>query len=197
MLTNKMHRFKNKLFILLIITLLTSLFFNYLYYKEREKYEYKFSTFLNHLYFSTDHSLKVLNAILDEENLSNQLDREFVRLSESLKEIHHLLNESLFYLDLMPSNNWIFQEVYDLINYGFKYNDLRISPFLEDNKIDKSERAYLLELKAILSNMNEKMYSEETGQENPNINKYLFKEIIQSGDQDVLFKKYLDNLDKK
>lgn len=45
--------------------------------------------------------------------------------------------------------------------------------------------------------MNEKMYSEETGQEDPELNRYIFNEVIQSGDHNTLLKAYIDNLNKK
>lgn len=195
MTIDKIQRFKNKIIILLIIILLISLSFNYLYFKDKEVYEYKYSIFVNHLYFSIDHSLKSLDFILAEDTPIDQLDKEFAKLSDSLMETHNLLNESLFYLD-EKANNWFFLEVNDLVNYGLIYDGIEILPFLDDDKIDSCELVYLLELEVVLTNMHEKMYSEETGQEDPDLNRYIFNEVIQSGDHDTLIRAYIDNLDK-
>jgi len=193
-ITNNMQGIKKTAIILLIIALLISLYIDYLYFKEKERYEDKYRIFLNHLYFNIDHSLKTVSKILDEETPSSQQDKNFLRLSNSLMQTHLLLSESLFYLDDYHYGITFFQEVNNAID-GFEYNGKKISPFLADKKIDKSERAYLVELKNVLSEMQQKLYSEETGQENPNISKYVFHETIRRADHFTLLKKYIDNLE--
>ena len=183
---------KKVVYLFLGIGLLISLFFNYQYYKEKQRDEYKYHTFINHLYFNIDHSLDLLDNVLNKDN-NQQIDEQISRLSKNLLETHLLLKESLFFLEGVSYPITLFQRADNMISHGIDYNGKIIPPFLDDQLIDKYEHAYLVELKNVLNKMHQQLYSEDTGQENPNISKYVFHEMIRSLDHNVLLEKYLDN----
>ncbi|EOC99682.1 hypothetical protein [Caldisalinibacter kiritimatiensis] len=193
--SKKIRKFK-KIIILLIVLLIISSYFNYQYYRYKQKESYKYEIFLNHFYFSVNYSINILDEILNEQLISEQLNKKIMRLVYFLNEADHLLSESAFYIEGVNSRGTtFFKLVSNVISYGTEYEGNKITAFLNDYKINQSERAYLSELKKYLEDIHSKLYSDETGQENPNISKYVFNhEIIPSANEDyILLNQYINS----
>lgn len=183
----------SKLTIILICLLLISFYTNYQYYlrKQQEKIQHK--VYLNHLYFGFDELLTTLDTLLEEELPEAQLNKELLRLSQCLTKVEYLLTESPIYIEGVQNHGiTTFQLVHQTIIYGSVYNGTQIRAFGEDSELNRCERAYLIELRDTVKDIHAKLYSEETGQENPNISKHVLNNIISDNLEYLFIDKYLE-----
>lgn len=200
MIASKYHGINKVIIGILIFSFGISIFFNYQYFSVKQEKQRQFELFLNHYYISIHGSLNSVNRLLDSEQLSEeQINSDLIRLSNYLNRFAYISSSAAYYVDgVYPSGTNLFEIAAEVIMFGSELNGVRIPPFIENTQLTNSEIAYLEEIKKHLEYIHERLYSEETGQENPHINKDEFRSIgvYVSGiisEHERLLEKYLEH----
>lgn len=151
---------------------------SYQYYQKVREENRQFDTFLNHFYFSIDHSLTKLNNLLEGEPKHRELEEALRFLEQDLIKTHTIIQNGRDLLDYDIPNTYFFYETTYFLN-GYNINDTTDSdPMSEDGKLDEKEKKILETYSDHLTNAKEAMYSEETMQENPKLSINDVNEII-------------------
>jgi hypothetical protein len=195
---NNKHKVNKVVIGFLTFLLVISLFVNYQYLKEKQEQQHQYRLFLNHFYSAVYLSLDSVNTILNEEQAENELNGELKRLSLYLDQTDHFLTKSAMYLDGIDHRGITFVHMAsNVINFGTEHNGKHIPPFGKDEALRQSEQKYLFGIKEYLEDIHTKLYSKETGQENPYLSQHTFNHIIQNSNWNVndhylLLDKYLN-----
>jgi hypothetical protein len=182
-----------------VLLFIVSVFFNWLYFKEKQEQERKFQIFLNHYYIAINDSLYSINRLLDSEQSSKEgVNRDLIMLSEQFKRFAYISSLAAYYAGAHPSGSNLFELAANAIMFGTQHKGEQIHPFIENDQLRKSEIVFLTEIKKHLEYIHAQLYSVETGQENPHLSKDEFRSIAGYvtwivSEYDSLLEKYLEN----
>ncbi|WP_156289525.1 hypothetical protein [Oceanobacillus salinisoli] len=185
-------------FILIIVSLIISLFFNFQYVQEKEVQERQYKIYLNHYYGVVNDSLQTFDNLLEEPQSENQVTRKLIVLSERLNRLAYISSQVPYYVsDIEPSGLNFFETAANVIIHGSSEHGDRIPSFIEDNQLSNSEKIYLEGIKDHIEYIHGELYSEKTGQEKLDLGKEEFNIITRyitgiMGESDVLLEKYLE-----
>lgn len=123
--------------------------------------------FLNHFYGSLDRSITHIDYLLEQNPENEDLNEGIHDLEVYLVRSDEVLNHSQMFLNgkILDSN-------------FFQSSARIIQPIVEDNVINDKEAEALNELRSKMADAKQEMYSEETGQENPELELEAFNEIV-------------------
>ncbi|ARI77874.1 hypothetical protein [Halobacillus mangrovi] len=151
---------------------------SYQYYQKVKKESRQFDIFLNHLYFSVDHSITKFNNILEKDPENGELDEALRFLEQDLIKTHTIIEDARDLLDYEIPNTYFFYEITYILN-GYDIKDTTdTAPMSEVGKLDEKETQILETYRDHLLDAKEAMYSAETLQENPELSMNDVNEII-------------------
>ncbi len=152
--------------LLLVALIISTVKWNQEYKEDKRAYEH----FLNRLYFNIHSTINGIDAFLEEQTQGvyalHQISLDLLETHKTLEDADLFLNMSINYYDeLIVYGVW---EVNSIIN--------------RDDIVSIEEKEYLRNLRDTLAGIQEDMYSEQTGQENPNLSIDELNKIIEPSD---------------
>lgn len=159
----------------LCVTLLISMIFiQSIHY---HKYKKSREVYINKLYFHISHcidSIQYVKRNIDHKNQLEQLNKEFMRMDALIYHGHIFLDRDINY------NRWtIFNDFSNFINYGLIVDGtVTCHGFYDDGEITEAELSFFNNLENDLEDVRLKLYSEDTGQENPNLSFNQINDIL-------------------
>ncbi|MBO8155676.1 MAG: hypothetical protein H0Z32_04390 [Bacillaceae bacterium] len=156
---------KNILLIFLSVAFIIS---TLMIFHEKKQDKRQYEHFLNRFYFQLDDTIASLEYALTIKDPEKQelLTSAMYKIEKNLEETHLTLEMGDLFLDKN-----IRTSVHYFMNRG-------IPLFANDGKLTVEEEAFLLKMKENLEFIRQGMYSEETGQEDPNLNVDTLNELI-------------------
>ncbi|WP_079478765.1 hypothetical protein [Halobacillus salinus] len=171
-----------KLYIVISSILIVVLsFFSYQYYQEAKEEKRQWGTFVNHFYFSIDRSIRRIDYLVEQNPEGDDLQEGLRLLERELLKSHDLAENASNFLDSEFYGTFFFESVANYL-YGMRVSESKdeSQPIMEDGKLDKSEVEDLKGIQSYLIKTKEEMFSEETGQENPDLTVEDMNEIVTS-----------------
>ncbi|MFA1819095.1 hypothetical protein ACDX78_02630 [Virgibacillus oceani] len=156
---------KIKTYLLIIISLVLIITGVQLYQKNQES-QRQYESFLNQFYFKLESAMSSLDTVLEQELEGNNLARALLQIDQSLEQADLILNAGSRFVD---------REIY---GHTLLFSNHPINQFAENNTLAEEELQYLENLKKDLETIQTGLYSDETGQENPNLNARQFNDVI-------------------
>lgn len=167
--------------------LLTLMIISNLYYVKIKDEEQQLKTFINHLYFSIDHTIDHINFIIEKDPKDKilkeyilTLDRKFLETDHLIKHGNYLMNNNLYHTNF-------FRDASDLlwgVNWSYTSNQKTLHiehpPIGENGWLEENDLKLLKAIKKHLELGKQKLYSEKTRQENPNLSIHDINHMIEN-----------------
>lgn len=173
------RNFYKLLLVFLSIAFLVSLFFNYQYYQYHKQADTGSSIYMNDFYYEIDDAVYVIDQLV-EGNTQN-IDSSIAKLTNNLAILEHMLGRVPYYIpDNQGARPTDIKNFNTIINHGTDYEGHYIPPFIEDNKIDEKEKAFLSDIKDRLKPTRDLLRSKDKKKKevNPDISFEEFQDII-------------------
>ncbi|MCA0984345.1 hypothetical protein LCL89_09830 [Halobacillus yeomjeoni] len=153
--------------------------FTYLYFQDAREEERQWKLFINRFYYSVDQSIIRLDSLIDHKPEGEVLKEHIHRLNEEFTTAHVTLENGNHYVsDRIPHTRFFRKAPGYLYGISSGSEGGGVPPLAEDQRLDEQEINRLKTLRSYLSEAKSDMYSEETGQENPEMTKEAFQKMI-------------------
>lgn len=180
------------------ILLICSLIFNYYSIKTiKEKEDYYSTYYIHDFYHEMKTAIKQLDWIIEENDNTDDLHRDFFSLIETLSKLDYMYGRVPYYFDGMGLGLTYIGDTILTIKQGTTYKGHSIHPFLEDHKLDQKETAYLKLLRNYFETIVQSL-SDENGLLSEKISKRKFEDILDNNMtifivKDELLEEYITN----
>ncbi|GGM43646.1 hypothetical protein GCM10011351_32030 [Paraliobacillus quinghaiensis] len=180
------------IFVLALISgVLSSIYFQGVQENQRER-----ELFINHLYFSIDGSINRINNLIENKDEEESLERYIYELEKQLLEADAIIRYGNMFADENIYNTRFFRQASSFL-YGVNMTgavNAQVSAIGESNQLTENDLTLLNTIKGYLENAKQKMYLDETKQENPNLTIDEINEIIMTDLNNDHVKIYKDAL---
>lgn len=157
---------------ILCVTTLIGGLFTYRYYEDQKEKERNWERFINHFYVSLNRSYTGMDRLIANRYEGERLEVAIENIEQHLIQTQVILESgSAFYNGSIHSNTNFFYEMTELldgIEAGEKIKE-RFPPIDEDGRISERELQVLTVIRNRLKLGRDALYSEETGQEDPDL----------------------------
>ncbi|WP_284141805.1 hypothetical protein [Virgibacillus sp. LDC-1] len=165
------------LLVLLVVVLCISLFFNFLFYKVNQERNNYYTIYMHDIFHEVKDAIEEIDSILKEKNKVD-LHLSFLSLTENLSILDYMVSRVPYYTEGMGGTLNYLETTLAVINQGTTYKGNNIPSFVENDKLDQQEIAFLKLLKSYFITIYNQLRSEETGQLSKQITKSKFQDII-------------------
>ncbi|MFD1363134.1 MULTISPECIES: hypothetical protein [Bacillaceae] len=140
-----------------------------LLYQEKQESKRQYEIFLNHFYHELTSVMQPLDSILEKSLEGKELEQALQQVEQNLEATDRVLNAGSLFVDR------------DIASHVSFFSNHPINQFADDNTLTNEEVQYLENLKEDLDTIQMGLYSDETGQENPELSIRVFNDIITGG----------------
>ncbi|WP_062356099.1 hypothetical protein [Bacillus kwashiorkori] len=165
------------LLVAIIILLSSTAFLSFRYSEEKQANQRHWEVFVNHFYFSLDKTINYFDRLITEQPQADELDILASQLQVQLLLTDQLLADGRYFHNDEILTTTFFKELTDIVS-GINSDSITTKALSEDNMLDENEIALLENVRNILTNAREKMYSSETEQEKNDLSVKELNEII-------------------
>lgn len=134
-------------------------------YQEKQESKRQYESFLNHFYFELTSAIQSLQSVLEQPLEGKDLEQALLHVEQDLERTDFMLEAGSYFVDRDIGHTSIF-------------SNHPINQFADDHTLTNEEVHYLENLKKDLDSIQMGLYSDETEQENPNLNIHAFNDII-------------------
>jgi hypothetical protein len=135
-------------------------------YQENQESKRQYDLFLNQFYHKLESAMSSLDTVLEQPLEGNDLEQALQHFEKNLEQTDLVLDAGGRFVD---------RQIYSHMSI---FANHPINQFSDNNMLTDVELQYLENLKKDLETIQTGLYSDETGQENPNLSVHRFNDII-------------------